>query len=82
MYTRIATNIQSQSEAAQKAVEQWRAEWKTATFGTDEEYTNQCRDNALNVDEVLKEFGDTWVDMCREVWARQIKGLERKSFTQ
>lgn len=78
----IATNIQSQSEAAQNVVKQWTTEWKTATFGTDDEYTKECRDNALDADEVLKEFGQSWVDMCREVWARQIKGLERKSFTQ
>ncbi|KAJ0122958.1 methyltransferase protein [Diaporthe amygdali] len=78
----IATNIQSQSEAAQKAVKQWTSEWKTATFGTDEEYMKECQGNALDVDEVLKEFGASWVDMCREVWALQIKGLERKSFTQ
>lgn len=77
----IATNIQSQSEAAQKAVEQWTAEWKTATFGTDEEYAKECNGNSLDVDEVLKEFGQSWVELCRDVWARQIKGLERKSFT-
>ncbi|KAI3392750.1 hypothetical protein diail_5229 [Diaporthe ilicicola] len=78
----IATSIDSQSEAAQKAVKQWTTEWKTATFGNDEEYIKECRDNALDVDEVLKEFGKSWVDLCREVWARQIKGLERKSFTK
>lgn len=78
----IATGIQSQSDKAREAVKQWTAEWKTATFGTDEEYTKQCQDNVLDADKVLKEFGETWVDLCREVWARQIKGLERKSFTQ
>ncbi|KAH8750149.1 hypothetical protein F5883DRAFT_633459 [Diaporthe sp. PMI_573] len=78
----IATNIQSQSEAAKDAVKQWKAEWKTATFGTDEEYSSQCQDNALDVNKVLEEFGESWVDLCREVWAGQIKGLERKSFTQ
>lgn len=78
----IATNIQSQSEAAGDAVKQWTADWKTATFGTDEEYIRQCRDNTLDVNKVLEEFGDTWVESCREVWVRQIKGLERKSFVQ
>lgn len=78
----IATSIATQSEAAQNAVKQWTTEWKTATFGTDEDYTKECKGNALDVDEVLKEFGESWVDLCREVWARQIKGLERNSFTQ
>lgn len=78
----IATNIQSQSEAAKDAVNQWKAEWKTATFGTDDEYNRQCKSNALDVNQVLEEFGESWVDLSREVWARQIKGLEKKSFTQ
>ncbi|KAG8167306.1 hypothetical protein KVR01_002995 [Diaporthe batatas] len=78
----IATNIQSQSQAAKDAVNQWKAEWKTATFGTDDEYNRQCNANALDVNKVLEEFGESWVDLSREVWARQIKGLEKKSFTQ
>jgi 23S rRNA U2552 (ribose-2'-O)-methylase RlmE/FtsJ len=78
----IATDIQSQSEVAKDAVKQWKAEWKTATFGTDDEYSKECQDNALDVNKVLEEFGESWIDLCREVWVLQIKGLEKKSFTK
>lgn len=78
----IATDVQSQGEAAQRAVRQWTGEWEAATFGTDDEYREEIRGNALDTDEVLKEFGEEWVEMCREVWNLQIQGLQKKSFTK
>lgn len=78
----IATDVQSQGEAAQRAVRQWTNEWKAATFGTDDEYREEIRSNAMDIDEVLKEFGGEWVEMCREVWTLQIQGLQKKSFTK
>ncbi|KUI73295.1 Cap-specific mRNA (nucleoside-2'-O-)-methyltransferase 2 [Cytospora mali] len=78
----IATDIQSQGEAARRAVSQWTGEWKAATFGTDEEYHEEIHRNDVDIDEVLKEFGEKWVEMSREVWKIQIKGLQKKSFAQ
>ncbi|ROW10380.1 hypothetical protein VMCG_02022 [Cytospora schulzeri] len=78
----IATDIQSQGEAAQRAVRQWTSEWKAATFDTDEEYREVIRGNAVDTDEVLREFGEEWVEMSREVWKIQIQGLQKKSFTK
>lgn len=78
----IATDVQSQGEAAQRVVKQWTSEWKAATFGTDEEFREALHSNSVDIDKVLKEFGEQWVGMGREVWSLQIKGLQKKSFTQ
>ncbi|KAK7727562.1 hypothetical protein SLS53_003885 [Cytospora paraplurivora] len=78
----IVTNIQSQDEAAQRAVKQWTSEWKAATFCTEEEYREWLRSNTVDLNELLEEFGKEWVELSREVWNLQIKGLQRKSFTK
>lgn len=78
----IAMDIQSQSDAASEAVEQWTKEWKAATFGTDEEYEEVVRQGSLNVGDVLKEYGQEWVKMSTPVWELQRDGLKEKSFTK
>lgn len=78
----LAFDVQSQSEAARTAVQQWTREWKVATFGTDEEYEGVVREHALDVDEVLKEFGPKWLELSKQVWEIQRDGLKEKSFTQ
>ncbi|KUI56002.1 Ribosomal RNA large subunit methyltransferase E [Cytospora mali] len=78
----IATDIQSQGEAVRRAVTQWTGEWRAATFGTDEEYHEEIHRDHVDIDEVLKEFGEKWVELSREVWKIQIKGLQKKSFAQ
>lgn len=78
----IARDVQSQSEAARTAVQQWTREWKVATFGADEEYDTVVREHALDVDQVLKEFGKEWIELSRQVWEIQRDGLKEKSFTQ
>lgn len=78
----IATDIKSQSKEAQAAVEEWKREWKAATFGTDEQYQEEVRKNALDVNQVLEEFGDEWIELSKDVWNKQLKGLRGKSFTQ
>lgn len=78
----LATDIQSQSDEAKMAVEQWTREWKAATFGTDDEYQVEVRKNALDVDVVLEEFGQEWIRLSQHVWNLQLEGLKSKSFTQ
>lgn len=78
----IATDVQSQSEAARAAVQQWTREWRVATFGTDEEYQEEVHNNALDADVVLEEFGKEWIELGRDVWDLQLEGLKQKSFTQ
>lgn len=78
----VATGVQSQGEEARRAVRQWTSEWEAATFGSDEEYREVIRSSAVDIDQVLTEFGEKWVEMSREVWSLQIQGLQRKSFTK
>lgn len=78
----IATEIQSQSDEAEIAVKQWTQEWKVATFGTDDEYQQVVRQNTLEVEMVLREFGEQWIRLSEDVWNMQLKGLKTKSFTQ
>lgn len=78
----VAKNVQSQSEVARIMVKQWTREWKAATFGTGEEYEEVVREHALDVDQVLEEFGKEWIELGREVWVIQRNGLRQKEFTK
>lgn len=78
----IATDIQSHSEEALAAVEQWKREWKVATFGTDEQCKEEARSNTLDVEKVLEEFGEKWIGLGKDVWNMQLEGLKQKSFTK
>lgn len=78
----IATDIKSQSKEAQTAVDQWKREWKAATFDTDEKYQQEIRKNQPDVNQVLEEFGDEWIELSKDVWNKQLEGLRAKSFTQ
>lgn len=78
----LATEIRSQSEEARQAVRMWTREWRVACFGSDEEYKAELGRNKLDVDKVLWDFGDVWLELSREVWDLQREGLKVKSFTQ
>ncbi|KAK5630485.1 hypothetical protein RRF57_006200 [Xylaria bambusicola] len=39
------------------AIEKWKAVWRAATFGTDEEYEQAIRKGEESVEELLEEFG-------------------------
>ncbi|CAJ2511044.1 Uu.00g066690.m01.CDS01 [Anthostomella pinea] len=78
----IAMEIQSQSEEAANMVRQWKREWHAATFGSDEVYDEAVRSGTPDVDAVLAEFGEHFVEMASPVWAMQVEGLGKKSFTQ
>lgn len=78
----IAMDVQPQSEAARAAVKQWTKEWKAATFCTEEEYRQLVRENALDVGQVLEEYGEEWLKLSMHVWEIQRDGLKEKSFTR
>ncbi|CAN8100502.1 unnamed protein product [Discula destructiva] len=78
----LAMNIQSQSEAARTAVKQWTKEWRTAMFGTDDEYDEVVREHSLDVEQVLTEYGEEWIKLSMQVWEAQRDGLKAKSFTK
>lgn len=78
----VAKNVQSQSEVARAAVQQWTKEWKVATFGTGEEYEEVVREHSMDVDQVLEEYGREWLELGKEVWEIQCAGLRQKEFTK
>jgi hypothetical protein len=60
-------------------VETWKRQWKIATFGTDIEYEKELRKGCLNAEE-LGEFRTELVRLGREIWATQVRALEKAPF--
>lgn len=76
----VATNVQSQHADAIKAIKDWKASWKVATFGTDEEYEQFIRYDEESVEGLLAEFGPDLVSLGRQVWKVQADALSKASF--
>ena len=76
----IATDVQNDHPEAILAMTKWKTQWKIATFGTDEEYDKEFRIEDSDVDRLIEEFGEQLVDLGREVWATQARGLEKAPF--
>ncbi|KAI1760170.1 hypothetical protein GGR53DRAFT_526380 [Hypoxylon sp. FL1150] len=76
----VATNIQSQHPNAVQAINTWKAAWKIATFGTDEEYKQLLQDEGKVVEESLADFGTELVNMGRRVWRIQSEALSKAPF--
>ena len=81
----IARNIRPRSTAALAAVAAWKAQWKTATFGTDGgkaedvETLGQPPDNET-VKSMLDTFGPKLVGMYEPHFAVQVEALRRQFF--
>lgn len=78
----IATDIKSRGREAASAVEAWKKEWKTATFGTYEEYCNAVAAEDLDVEKVLAEFGPKLVELGRNVWKIQADALAKAPYVR
>lgn len=78
----IATNIRSDSPAAIMAIELWKTMWRVATFGSDEEYSEEICNGRPNISELLQDFGAELVQLGREVWKVQADALTRAPFVK
>ncbi|KAK2806689.1 hypothetical protein FQN51_006657 [Onygenales sp. PD_10] len=78
----VATDIQSQHPEALLAVKRWKAIWKAATFGTDEEYGKTLDEEELGVETVLAEFGSELVRLGKDIWWIQARALRLAPFTK
>lgn len=78
----IATDIQSNSEAALAAVKEWKRVWKVTTFGTDEQCDDEARSNTLDIEKILEDFGEKWIELGTDVWHMQLEGLKQKAFAK
>ena len=76
----VATDVQCRAPEALIALEQWRAAWRVATFGTDEEYAASLNGSTRDVEAVLEEFGPRFVRLGKAVWDIQAKALEKAPF--
>ncbi|KAI1109287.1 hypothetical protein F5Y14DRAFT_433151 [Nemania sp. NC0429] len=76
----VASNIQSRHEDAIAAVETWKQLWKSATFDSEEECSPLNRSLQPEPQELLDDFGPRLVELGREVWATQARGLAGASF--
>ncbi|CZT19660.1 uncharacterized protein RCC_05511 [Ramularia collo-cygni] len=74
----VASDIQVLHAQALEAVKRWMKVWQAATFGTDEEF-EEARRSSVGPEEVLEEFGETLVEMGREIWRIQGDALAEKA---
>ncbi|KAI1099453.1 hypothetical protein F4804DRAFT_345497 [Jackrogersella minutella] len=76
----VATNVRSRHPVAAQAIEDWKADWRLATFGTDEEYERSPCNQGDNVEEMLREFGTDLVNMGKQMWVVQADALAKAPF--
>ncbi|OKL57258.1 hypothetical protein UA08_07608 [Talaromyces atroroseus] len=76
----LATNVRADSEEAKTAIERWKAQWKIATFGTDNDYREAMHLDMSSVEVILKEFGPRLIKLGRRIWEIQAGALENAPF--
>jgi len=76
----VATDVKRQDPEAILAIEIWKAVWRAATFGTDEDFAEALRKGEPSAEEVLEEFGSELVKHGRKVWETQANALARAPF--
>ncbi|KAI0844566.1 hypothetical protein F5Y00DRAFT_197849 [Daldinia vernicosa] len=78
----VATDVQSCHPEAVRAVDIWKATWKVATFGSDEEYQRMIWDGELGVEQLLDDFGLELMALGKEIWKVQADALAKAPFIQ
>ncbi|KAI4593080.1 hypothetical protein KJ359_010168 [Pestalotiopsis sp. 9143b] len=76
----IATSVMSQSPEAIQCIANWKAMWRTATFGTEEDYVKLIRQQMVYIEDTLVHFGPKLVSMAAGIWSTQADGLARAPF--
>ena len=67
------TEINPQHPEAELAIEKWKKIYKTATFGTQDEYETVLMEGDKAVEEVLEEFGSELIRLGKKIWRIQAK---------
>ena len=80
----IAKNVQSNSTAAERAVESWRVMWRKATFGgscgtgmTGAEQEQEHHRDEGEVDDLMEKFGIRLIDLAQGIWSIQLEALKQ-----
>ncbi|KAH8756000.1 hypothetical protein F5883DRAFT_569828 [Diaporthe sp. PMI_573] len=76
----VARYVRRNDPEAILAIEKWKAVWRAATFGTDEEYEQAIRKGEQSAEELLEEFGSVLAEGGRVVWETQAKALAKAPF--
>ncbi|KAH8803593.1 hypothetical protein F5884DRAFT_632763, partial [Xylogone sp. PMI_703] len=76
----IVTNVKCQGPEVILAIQEWKAVWCTATFGTDEGFAEALRKGEWSAEEMLEEFGSELVKHGRKVWETQANALAQVPF--
>lgn len=78
----IASNVQSQSDDALKAIAKWQNVWTLATFVLDEDSLRSVLDfqGHLDVERVLQDFGDDLIRLGSGIWSIQATALRNAPF--
>ncbi|KAF9776407.1 hypothetical protein IL306_005394 [Fusarium sp. DS 682] len=76
----IAKEIRADSPLAHAMVAEWKQQYKIATLSTDEEYYAMHRVSNELVEAKIKEFGEEYVEMGKNIWKTQADALERAPF--
>ena len=76
----VATNVKPQDPEAILAIRHWKAVWRAATFGTDEDFAEVLRNGEGSAEELLNEFSSVLVEHGRKVWETQANALARAPF--
>lgn len=76
----VARDVRRKDSEAILAIEKWKAVWRAATFGTDEEYEEALRKEEQSAEELLEEFGSVLAERGKEVWKTQARALAKAPF--
>ncbi|KAI5808635.1 hypothetical protein DFH27DRAFT_522059 [Peziza echinospora] len=73
----VGTNIQPENEVCKSWVEEMRQNWYTMTFGGENGFGAEVEAGAgLEVEEVLKDWGEAYVELARNIWQIQNEALK------
>ncbi|KAM0717991.1 hypothetical protein Q7P37_006323 [Cladosporium fusiforme] len=76
----IAKDLRTEREEATQAIQSWKQEWKTATFGSEEELQQLTRRGEADVRALLEEIGPTLIELATGVWSVQAGALKRATW--
>ncbi|KAI1641580.1 uncharacterized protein F4817DRAFT_52782 [Daldinia loculata] len=78
----VATDVRSCHPQAVRAIDIWKAAWKAATFGSDEEYQRMLWNGELGAEQLLDDFGLELMALGKEIWKVQADALAKAPFIQ
>lgn len=76
----VATNVKPRDPEAILAIEHWKAVWRAATFGTNEDFAEALRNGEGSAEELLEEFSLVLVEHGSKVWETQGNALVHAPF--